>query len=420
MAHRRFHPGRLVLLLLLALLPLTQARGAKERTDIDRLQELAESGNPKAQNDLATFYFIRSMSGTNEDFALAVYWFEKAALKNEPHALFNLGICYERGLGVEKDMKKALDYYRQAADLGLEKAQLNCALTFQEMQGMAEAARYFEMAAKQGNAVCQREIGRMYLVGEGVEQNVERGMGYLHKAGENGDVEALLLLADSYGGQYEGVTPSLARMMDYLWEAASQNSPRAMSRIAYCYEEGIGQPQDTSLAVKWYEKAASLSYPDAMVNLGHCYAVGRGVAQDLEQAFEWYSQAAKLQSPLGWYNVAVCYALGDGVGANQRLAHDYFLRAAQAGLRQAQYNLGILYEDGRGVPASPQQAVHWYRRAVDQGDHRAMVALAHCYYDGIGTPVNRQQAKELFAQAAEAQNEDAITALSTLFPEETQ
>jgi len=43
-------------------------------------------------------------------------------------ALYNLGICYERGIGVEQDRAKACDYYRQASALGHINAQFNLTL----------------------------------------------------------------------------------------------------------------------------------------------------------------------------------------------------------------------------------------------------------------------------------------------------
>jgi len=43
-------------------------------------------------------------------------------------ALYNLGICYERGIGVEQDRAKACDYYRQASALGHINAQFNLSL----------------------------------------------------------------------------------------------------------------------------------------------------------------------------------------------------------------------------------------------------------------------------------------------------
>lgn len=43
-------------------------------------------------------------------------------------ALYNLGICYEQGIGVEKSRAKACDYYRQASSLGHINAQFNLTL----------------------------------------------------------------------------------------------------------------------------------------------------------------------------------------------------------------------------------------------------------------------------------------------------
>jgi len=43
-------------------------------------------------------------------------------------ALYNLGICYEQGIGVEQDRAKACDYYRQASALGHINAQFNLSL----------------------------------------------------------------------------------------------------------------------------------------------------------------------------------------------------------------------------------------------------------------------------------------------------
>jgi TPR repeat protein len=47
---------------------------------------------------------------------------------NAATALYNLGICYGRGIGVEKDRAKACDYYRQASALGHINAQFNLTL----------------------------------------------------------------------------------------------------------------------------------------------------------------------------------------------------------------------------------------------------------------------------------------------------
>ena len=53
----------------------------------------------------------------------AAYWYGKAADQNFARAQFNLGVSYENGTGVEKDMSRALSLYRKAAGQGYNPAQ---------------------------------------------------------------------------------------------------------------------------------------------------------------------------------------------------------------------------------------------------------------------------------------------------------
>ena len=43
-------------------------------------------------------------------------------MDEDDESLYALGTIYENGLGVEADMDKAMDYYTQAADRGVEAA----------------------------------------------------------------------------------------------------------------------------------------------------------------------------------------------------------------------------------------------------------------------------------------------------------
>ena len=48
---------------------------------------------------------------------MAVKYFEKAANQGLVQALVALGTCYQLGMGVTKDEKKAADYYMFAANI---------------------------------------------------------------------------------------------------------------------------------------------------------------------------------------------------------------------------------------------------------------------------------------------------------------
>ena len=50
----------------------------------------------------------------------AVVWFRKAADQDCPAAFYELGVCYENGEGVERDLIEAETWYRKAVDGGFE------------------------------------------------------------------------------------------------------------------------------------------------------------------------------------------------------------------------------------------------------------------------------------------------------------
>lgn len=65
---------------------------------------------------LADGYAFDNKLDKNVDKAIDYY--RKAAQHDEPRALHNLGSYHQRGRGVEKDILKALEYYQQASSLG--------------------------------------------------------------------------------------------------------------------------------------------------------------------------------------------------------------------------------------------------------------------------------------------------------------
>ena len=59
-----------------------------------------------------------------------------SSAQGSTHALFNLGFGHERGDGVARDAKKAVAYYRKAADAGDASAQLNLGNCYKKGDGV--------------------------------------------------------------------------------------------------------------------------------------------------------------------------------------------------------------------------------------------------------------------------------------------
>jgi TPR repeat protein len=101
-----------------------------------------------------------------------------------------LGYMYLQGTGVEKDQKKAFEYFKKAAENGSVDGQYNTGLAYVRGEGveknLAEAAQWFEKAAYQGDAGAQFNLGLMYFNGEGVTRDGLQASVWLRLASEQG------------------------------------------------------------------------------------------------------------------------------------------------------------------------------------------------------------------------------------------
>ena len=75
----------------------------------------------------------------------AIYWFQKAAKSGNAKAQYNLGLLYEKGDGVSKNLRKAVKWYHRAAEQDHQKAQANLGWMYVNGMGVKED---FDEAAK--------------------------------------------------------------------------------------------------------------------------------------------------------------------------------------------------------------------------------------------------------------------------------
>jgi TPR repeat protein/transposase-like protein len=106
------------------------------------------------------------------DYASALRLLQPLAGQGHARAQNQLGILYDRGLGVAQDHAEAMKWYRRAADAGDAGAQNKVGTMYAEANGaaqdFAEAAKWYRKAADQGFADAQYSLGVMYDQGVGV------------------------------------------------------------------------------------------------------------------------------------------------------------------------------------------------------------------------------------------------------------
>ena len=92
---------------------------ATDEGNIKDLETRALNGDADAQNAIGKVYLL-GLYGVEQDSAKALEWLEKAAAQGYARSLFWLGLLYETGDGVKKDLPKAKELFKQACDKGVE------------------------------------------------------------------------------------------------------------------------------------------------------------------------------------------------------------------------------------------------------------------------------------------------------------
>ncbi len=94
-----------------------------EQTKYEKNIEAARKGNIEAQNAIGVCYY--NGDGVEKDYKKAAEWFWKAASQGDKNAMNNIGVMYEFGKGVEKNYAEAAAWYQKAIDKGNKKAPAN-------------------------------------------------------------------------------------------------------------------------------------------------------------------------------------------------------------------------------------------------------------------------------------------------------
>lgn len=175
--------------------------------------------------------------------------------------------------------------------------------------------------AAQGDASAQTELGLDYLNGRaGLHVNDAQAARWLERAARQGQPFAQFRLATLYArGHGVPANPGLA----LIWyeAAARQGNRKAMHNLAVAYAQGSGVAVDYQRAARWFAAAAHLGLRPSEFDLAILYERGTGVPKNLESAFTWYSIAAAQGND---------QARAEAASLAHELSRDELLRATRA------------------------------------------------------------------------------------------
>ena len=149
----------------------------------------AEQGFAPAQVHLASIFERLG------DRAMALHWFQRAADAGSAAGLNGAGLLLEAGGDpLVADPKEAVKLYQQAAAKGLSDADFNLGHCFQKGVGitpdLVRAYECYERAAFRGHSAAQNNLGVMLEKGIGIARNVSDALRWYRQAAAASDPAA--------------------------------------------------------------------------------------------------------------------------------------------------------------------------------------------------------------------------------------
>ncbi|MDR1546882.1 MAG: sel1 repeat family protein [Deltaproteobacteria bacterium] len=190
-----------------------------QQAALDALVKDAEAGKPEAMLTMGSLW-ERGLYVPSRNYGKAAEWYQKAADAGLAEGLYNLGVCYEIGMGVVPNIPKALELYQRAAEKKL--------------------------------GVADYKLGKLYLNGMDLERDLTKGLDYLNQAANGGFTLAIKELAlISYMGLYDQPR-DLTKAMNIFTRAAEAGDPEAMKNVGAMIAAGEGLKADQIQALKWF------------------------------------------------------------------------------------------------------------------------------------------------------------------------
>jgi TPR repeat protein len=176
---------------------------------IDRYRQAAAVSYAPAYASIGYMYSVGS--GVEKDERRAAEWFRNAAEAGDPAGQFMLGQAYENGRGVAQGNTEALKWYEKAARQGLAEGQDSVGYFYSHGLGIAkneaEAAVWMRKAAEQGMAIAENNLALMYESGRGVAKDTAQALIWYQRSASHGNEkakQAAAMLTQDVGAKPDG------------------------------------------------------------------------------------------------------------------------------------------------------------------------------------------------------------------------
>lgn len=250
-----------------------------EKKAILYYKRAAKKGNDKAINTLGFLYYHGIMVDQNQEKGIELF---KSIADKNLSAILNLG-----SILMKKNIKESIKYYQMGAEKGCMMSIFKLIEIYSqgETKDYGKMLDYCEIAIEKGNHEVMCNLGQFYETGE-MFQSYETAFELYQKCYDQGGIYGGYLM----GRLYEigkGVTQDLQKAIDYYTEASSKGIMEATIALAKVYEK----EQNYKKAIGLYKMISLKGDIEATIRLGEMYEYGIGINVNLDLAVEYYLKA---------------------------------------------------------------------------------------------------------------------------------
>lgn len=226
----------------------------------------AIAGNKFAQFSLANQYYYGN--GFYKDKEQALQWYMKAAEQELPYAAYAVAQMYANGEAVVQNEETAQQYYAQALDgflklEGSDRADDNLLYKLGRMyryglgteKDIPKALEYFTRSAKHGNTNARRMIAIEQLSGEHLPQDVNKAVETLTELAENGDAVSAYRLGKMYLFGADSIERDMSQAIQWLTQSAEDGNEYAQQLL-----DNMEQRENAAFASTIFGLFVSLSH----------------------------------------------------------------------------------------------------------------------------------------------------------------
>ena len=256
------------------------------------LYKAVEFSDKKALLQLARFFVSK------KDFSKAISFLDQLVevddgtyMSKIAQVYSHIGLAYIDGDGVDRNLKKGLNYITIAAEMEDSEAQYELGIQYCFEHDYEKAFFYLEKAVAQNHPLAFSYLAECYENGYGVKKDVLKAIDLY---GTIIDILSYLEfpLSENLQKFFDETLSEIAKYKDL---EDIENYITYPVVFYYLSQEFIGfdKEQNPEKYIHFLKKSAEMGYDKAQYELGKMYETGLHVEKNIDKAIEWFEKAGE-------------------------------------------------------------------------------------------------------------------------------